>query len=44
MSAGLGLKLAWNENFILSAEVGRNLNQNGMGGPFWLNLITNYSF
>lgn len=44
MSAGLGFKLAWNENFILSAEVGRNLNQNGLGGPFWLNLITNYSF
>ena len=44
MSAGIGLKLAWNENFILSLEVARNLNQTGMGGKFWMNIITNYCF
>lgn len=44
MSAGIGLKLAWNENFILSLEVARNLNQTGMGGKLWMNIITNYCF
>ena len=44
VSAGAGLKLAWNENFILSLEVARNLNQTGMGGKFWMNIITNYCF
>ncbi len=46
MSPGIGLKLAWNENFILSAEVARNLNAPalGLGGKLWLNIITNYSF
>ena len=44
VSAGAGLKLAWNENFILSLEVARNLNQTGMGGKLWMNIITNYCF
>ena len=44
VSAGAGLKLAWNENFILSLEVARNLNQTGMGGNLWMNIITNYCF
>ena len=42
-TAGLGMKLAWNENFILSAEVAHNGNE-GMGGPLWISLGTNYCF
>ncbi|MCR4825123.1 MAG: hypothetical protein K5849_07200 [Bacteroidales bacterium] len=46
MSAGIGLKLAWNENFILSAEIAHNLNDRSLGlaAPLWVNIITNYSF
>ena len=42
-SAGTGIKIAWNENFILSAEVAHNFNDN-LGAPLWLSLITSYSF
>ena len=44
MSAGGGLKLAWNENFILSVELAHCLKPAGMGGNLWLNISTNYSF
>lgn len=42
-TAGAGLKIAWNENFIVSAEAGHNFNQT-LGGPFWLSIGTNYCF
>ena len=44
MSPGIGLKLAWNENFILSVELAHCLKPAGMGGNLWLNISTNYSF
>lgn len=42
-SGGIGLKLAWNQNFIASAEVAHNFNT-GIGAPFWISLGTNYCF
>lgn len=42
-SAGLGLKLAWNQNFILSVELAKNFNDN-LGGSVWFSLGTNYIF
>jgi len=42
-TAGIGLKLAWNQNFIISAEVAHSFNE-GMGGPMWISIGTNYSF
>ena len=42
-SGGVGLKLAWNQNFIASAEVAHNFNT-GIGAPFWISLGTNYCF
>lgn len=42
-TAGLGMKLAWNENFILSAEVAHNFKE-GLGRPLWISLGTSYSF
>lgn len=44
MSAGGGLKLAWNENFILSVELAHCIKPVGMGEKLWLNISTNYSF
>ncbi len=40
---GIGFKLAWNQNFIVSVEVAHNLNEN-LGDPLWLNIGMNYSF
>lgn len=42
-TAGLGLKLAWNENFIISAEFAHNFNL-GLGDPFWMSIGVNYGF
>ncbi|MBQ9309309.1 MAG: BamA/TamA family outer membrane protein [Bacteroidales bacterium] len=42
-SAGAGLKLAWNQNFIISAEVAHCFTE-GMGEPLWISIGTNYSF
>lgn len=42
-TGGVGLKLAWNQNFIISAEVAHNFNQ-GIGDPFWMSIGTNYNF
>ena len=42
-TAGIGLKLAWNENFIVSAEFAHNFNK-GLGDPFWMSIGVNYSF
>lgn len=42
-TGGIGLKLAWNENFIITAEVAHNFNQ-GIGDPFWMSIGTNYNF
>ncbi len=42
-TAGIGLKLAWNQNFIISAEVAHNLNE-GFGDPLWISIGTNYCF
>lgn len=42
-SGGIGLKLAWNQNFIISAEIAHNFNQ-GIGDPFWMSIGTNYNF
>lgn len=42
-SAGIGLKLAWNQNFIISAEVAHNFSA-GYGDPVWISIGTNYSF
>lgn len=45
-SAGIGFKLAWNENFILSAEIAKSLKSPdyGMGPDSWLNLGMGYAF
>ena len=40
---GAGLKLAWNQNFIVSIEVAHNFNK-GIGDPFWMSIGTNYCF
>lgn len=42
-TAGLGFKLAWNENFIVSAEFAHNFNK-GLGDPLWMSLGVNYAF
>lgn len=42
-SAGAGLKIAYNENFILSAEMAHCFNP-GFGDPVWFNFGTSYSF
>jgi len=42
-SAGIGLKIAWNQNFIVSAEAAHNFNT-GLGDPFWLSIGVNYLF
>lgn len=42
-TAGAGLKLAWNENFIISCEAGHNFGQT-LGGPFWMSIGCNYNF
>lgn len=42
-SFGLGLKGAWNENFIVSAEVAHCTNRS-LGDPFWIDLGVNYVF
>ncbi|MCE1155625.1 MAG: hypothetical protein LWW91_05835 [Bacteroidales bacterium] len=40
--AGLGLKIGWNENFIISVDHGRSLNrQYGKGGTY---ISLNYLF
>ena len=40
---GIGLKLAWNQNFIVSVEVAHNFNK-GMGAPVYISIGTHYSF
>lgn len=41
-SAGMGLKIGWNENFIISIDHGRSMNQNyGKGGTY---ISLNYLF
>lgn len=42
-SAGTGIKIAYNENFILSMEMAHCFNP-GFGDPVWFNFGTNYSF
>ena len=42
-TAGIGLKLAWNQNFIISVEGAHNFNK-GLGDPFWLSIGVNYAF
>lgn len=42
-TAGIGLKLAWNQNFIISAEFAHNFNK-GLGDPVYISIGTNYSF
>lgn len=42
-SAGLGVKIAWNENFIVSAEFAKTFNE-GMGPGTWVSIGTNYCF
>lgn len=43
VSYGMGFKLAWNENFILSAELAHCVDR-GLGSPFWIDLGVNYVF
>ena len=42
-SFGIGLKGAWNENFIVSAEMAHCTNRS-LGDPFWIDLGVNYVF
>lgn len=42
-SFGIGVKGAWNENFIVSAEVARCTNR-ALGDPMWIDLGVNYVF
>lgn len=42
-SFGIGVKGAWNENFIVSAEVAHCTNRS-LGDPFWIDLGVNYVF
>lgn len=42
-TAGCGLKVGWNENFIVSLECAHNFNK-GIGNPFWISIGTNYAF
>jgi hemolysin activation/secretion protein len=41
-SAGIGLKIGWNENFVISAEFGKALNQQDGNTGFYVGL--NYLF
>ena len=43
-TAGLGLKIAWNENFIVSVEAAHNFNEGLHDGPLWISIGTNYCF
>lgn len=43
VSFGTGFKLAWNENFILSAEFARCIDA-GLGDGLWVDLGINYAF
>lgn len=42
-TAGAGIKIAWNENFILSIECARCFNR-GLGPDIWMSANCNYSF
>ena len=42
-SFGIGFKGAWNENFIVSAEMAHCTNRS-LGDPFWIDLGVNYVF
>ncbi|MBR1549868.1 MAG: BamA/TamA family outer membrane protein [Bacteroidales bacterium] len=42
-SYGMGFKLVWNENFVLSAEVAHCVDR-ALGSPFWIDLGVNYVF
>lgn len=42
-TAGIGLKLAWNENFIVSVEGAHNFNK-GLGDPLWISVGASYAF
>lgn len=42
-SFGIGFKGAWNENFIVSAEMAHCTNRS-LGSPFWIDLGVNYVF
>ena len=42
-SFGIGFKGAWNENFIVSAELAHCTNRS-LGDPFWIDLGVNYVF
>ena len=42
-TGGSGVKLAWNENFIVSVELAHNFNEH-LGDPMWINIGMNYSF
>jgi hypothetical protein len=42
MAAGLGLKIAMNENFIISADIGKALKEQDGGMEFYIGL--NYLF
>lgn len=42
-SFGIGFKGAWNENFIVSAEMAHCSNRS-LGDPFWIDLGVNYVF
>ncbi len=42
-SFGIGFKGAWNENFIVSAELAHCTNR-ALGDPFWIDLGVNYVF
>ena len=45
-SAGIGVKIAWNENFIVSVEMAKALKNSGleMGPKTWINIGTGYAF
>lgn len=43
-SAGGGLKLAWNENFIISGEFGYSFNKGMNDAPLWMSIGVNYAF
>ncbi len=41
---GGGLKLAWNENFIISGEFGYSFNKGMNDVPLWMSIGVNYAF
>ena len=43
-AAGFGFKLAWNENFIVSARVGPQLRPRARQPDFWFDAGVNYVF